>query len=254
MNGHRFRVGTRVPAAATVAVTAALAVGGAAHADDDIESQSARQISERAEEAVRSATSVHITAKGDLDGAAPSGELDLRLDREGNCTGSVSMGDEGSVEIIKRGETVWVKPDEAFWKNQLPGAGEEAAEIVKGRYLRGTTDDAMLSGLAEVCDLDAFLDSVSDARGAQVPLTKGRKTKVDGVDVIPVTGKHEGRTATMYVATEGKPYPVRLNATGPGSKKATVVLSDYDKPVPSATPPADRSVDISSLMDLRAEP
>ncbi|MFI2454276.1 hypothetical protein [Streptomyces sp. NPDC019539] len=216
MSAHRRRTWTRASSAAFLAV--ALAAGGTAYAGDDIETLTARQIAEKAREALLGAQSVHITSKGDLREPGSPNELDLALDRSGNCAGTVSMGDEGSVEIIKRGATVWMKPDAAFWKNQVPGGGDTVKELVGDRYLRGTTDNGLL------------------------------KTKVEGVDAIPLSGNLAGRTITLYVATEGKPYPVRLVVTSAGAAKATVDFTDYDKPVPTATPPADDTVDLSTLL------
>ncbi|WP_351224632.1 hypothetical protein [Streptomyces sp. NPDC002133] len=248
MTGHRPTARTPVQALVAVMVAVALAGTAPAHAEDDIESLSAQQISDRAKEAMLSATSVHISTEGDLRPAGSTSELDLTMDRDGNCAGTVSTGAKGSVEIIKRGDTVWMKPDELFWKSQVPGAGEQAAELFKDRYLRGSTKDSMLKSMADVCDLDRLLNSIADSPDMKVPLTKGGTTKIDGVDVITVTGKREGRTTTMYVATEGEPYPVRLETTA-GSAKASITLSAYDEPVPSATPPADKSVDISRVSE-----
>ncbi|MFE3656086.1 hypothetical protein [Streptomyces sp. NPDC059165] len=250
MTGQRRSA--RASACLTALVAVALAAGGAtgAQADDDITSLTARQIADEAREALLDARSVHISSTGDLRHPHAPDELDLSLDRAGNCAGTVSMGSKGSVEIIKRGETVWLKPDAAFWKSQVPGNGEEAHKLFGDRYLRGSTNDSVLEGLADVCDLDTFLDRLTGAEDTQVPLTKGAKTEVDGTPAIPVTGKHAGRTLTLYVATEGKHYPVRLVVTSAGAAKATVDFTDYDEPVPTATPPASDTVDLSTVMDL----
>ncbi|MEU2433619.1 hypothetical protein ABZ611_29700 [Streptomyces sp. NPDC007861] len=251
MSGHRFTAHTPVSAcaAALVAAVLVMAGGSSAYAGDDIESLSAQQISERAKEALRGAASVHFVTEGSLNPAGTTSELDLRLDRDGNCAGTVSTGAKGSVEIVKRGTTVWMKPDETFWKSQVPGTGERAAELFKDRYLRGSTDDPVLSSMAEVCDLERLVKSVTDSPDLRLPLTKGEKTEVDGVEVIPVIAKQAGKTVTMYVAAEGTPYPVRLDAVQAGEGEASIALSDYGEPVPSATPPADRSIDISTLME-----
>ncbi|MEJ8655293.1 hypothetical protein [Streptomyces sp. MS1.AVA.4] len=245
----RHRHSTRGPAILTALAMAALAAGGGtAYADDDIETLTARQISAKAREALLGATSVHITSKGDLGRPGAPDELDLTLDRAGNCAGSVSMGESGSVEVIKRGTTVWLKPDAAFWKNHVPGAGEAAEAIVGDRYVRGSTEDSMLKGMAEVCDLDTFVNRLTGAPESDVVLTKGKKAEINDVDAIPLTGERSGRTITLYVATEGKPYPVRLVVKGAGAAEATVDFSAYDTPVPAGTPPADESIDLSTLM------
>ncbi|GBP99509.1 hypothetical protein SSP531S_09040 [Streptomyces spongiicola] len=239
---------TWTPALFAALLAVALASGGTAYAGDDIETLTARQIAEKAREALLDAESVRITGEGDLREPGSPIELDLALDRSGNCAGTVGVGGEGSVEIIKRGETVWMKPDAAFWKNQVPGGGEAVRGLVGDRYLRGTTDTGLLRGIARVCDLDTFVDRLTDVPIGAIPLTKGEKTEVDGVGAIPVTGTPAGRTITLYVAAEGEPHPVRLVVASAGATKATVDFSDYDKPVPTATPPAGDSVDLNTLL------
>ncbi|ALO97581.1 hypothetical protein SHL15_6549 [Streptomyces hygroscopicus subsp. limoneus] len=55
-------------------------------------------------------------------------------------------------------------------------------------------------------------------------------------------GKGGGETVTMYVATEGKPYVLRLDQSG-GENPGTVVFSDYERPVEAAPPPTEQVID-----------
>ncbi|MFJ8309476.1 MULTISPECIES: hypothetical protein [unclassified Streptomyces] len=235
-------------AACSAAAVLALAGAAPAHADDT-GSLTAGQIAQRSRDALRGATSLHVTAKGDLRAPGAVTSFDLTLDRSGNCRGSVSLGPRGSVDIVKRGADVWMKPDAAFWKNEVPGGGSGLASLVGNRYLKGTTNDPVLRGTAGVCDLDGFQKYLDSA--ANLPstgLTKGRPATVDGTAVVPVTGTQQGRTLTLDVATTGKPYPVRITAaTGAAAPDATVRLDGFDQPVPAATPAADQTVDISGL-------
>ncbi|MFG2723233.1 hypothetical protein ACGFW5_33795 [Streptomyces sp. NPDC048416] len=233
----------------SAAAVVALAGAAPAHADDT-GSLTAQQIAQRSRAALLGASSLHMTAKGDLGASGAQTSFDLTLDRAGNCRGSVSLGPQGSVQIVKRGSDVWLKPDAAFWKNAVPGGAGALASLVGDRYLKGTTDDPVLRNTTDVCDLDTFRQSVAGA--TQQPatgLTKGRPTTVDGTAVVPVTGTQQGRTVTLDVATTGKPYPVRITIAKAGAKvpEATVRFDGFDKPVPTATPPADQSVDISGL-------
>ncbi|MET8330355.1 hypothetical protein [Streptomyces sp. NPDC005181] len=247
------RIGTRATAwAATVVV--GLTSGGVigadtARADDSIDTLSAQQIVDRSRDAFLSAHSLHLSTRGDPgNGSAPT-SLDLIVDRAGNCTGSVGLGGKlGSVRIVKRGNTVWVKPDADFWKNRAPGVGSALAAILAGRYIKGSASDPRLSSLSSACDLDTFQKVVSDnADTGKGTLTKGRKTTLAGASVVPLVRTWHGQKLTMYVAATGKPYPLRIDVTG-GSPKAdaTVGFSAFDKPVPTTTPPPDETVDISA--------
>ncbi|WP_438291141.1 hypothetical protein [Streptomyces sp. HUAS TT7] len=236
-------------AALCSAVLLPLAGAATAHADDT-GSLTADEISQRSHEALLGAKSLHITAKGDLRTPGSPASFDLTLDRSGNCRGSVSLGPQGSVEIVKRGADVWMKPDAAFWRNEVPGGGSALASLVGNRYLKGTTDDPVLRDTTGVCDLDTFQKYLdTSAKMPATGLTKGRPTTVDGAAVIPVTATEQGRTYTLDVAATGRPYPVRITvAQGSAAPDATVRFGGFDQPVPAATPSAAETVDISGLM------
>ncbi|ATL29937.1 putative lipoprotein [Streptomyces formicae] len=229
---------------------------------------SAREISDKAKQELLDAKSVHISMRAtgsdatkdtdsdtesdsdadtDSDSDDPA-SMELTLDRDGNCVGSMKMANGAALELVKRGDKVWVKPDEKFWKTQVPGGeGEAAAEIFKNRYVHGTTSDVMLREVSEVCDLRKVQKEIEDdSDDATKSLAKGEPTTLDGTDVIPLTGKDDGKETTLYVATEGKPYLLKAVEKGDGDD-TTTTFSDYDKPVPSKTPSADESVDVSKL-------
>ncbi|WP_326768910.1 hypothetical protein OG978_34115 [Streptomyces sp. NBC_01591] len=229
--------------------------GGAARADDGIDKLTAQQIADRSRDALLSVRSLHLSTRGNLGENSPRMTLELTLDRDGNCNGSVDLGhSQGSVRIVKRGDDVWVKPDANFWKNQVPGGGSAFAAILGGRYMKGSADDPRLRGLANGCDLDTFQKLVSDnANNDRGTLNKGHKTTLDGAPVVPLTRMRDGQTLTMYVAATGKPYPLRITAQG-GGTDAVVGFSAFDKPVPTTTPPPDQTYDISALLGRTPAP
>ncbi|MFI8438868.1 hypothetical protein ACIGJO_35085 [Streptomyces sp. NPDC079020] len=257
MTGNRMS--TRRTVTAAVVALAALTVtsGTVAHADDDIGSLSAQEIADRSRDAFLEVDSLHLTMRGDLGRADSPMTLNLVLDRDGNCAGGVDLGnDEGSVKIIKRGDTVWLKPDSAFWKNQVPIGGSAFEAILDGRYMKGSATDPRLRTVSDACDLDTFRKLVTDnaKSGAdRGTLVKGEETELAGSPVIPVIRTTGDRTLTLYVATEGKPYPVRLTVKGP-SADAVVGFSAFDRPVPTATPSADETVDVSALLGRTTSP
>ncbi|GGR71472.1 hypothetical protein GCM10010252_07300 [Streptomyces aureoverticillatus] len=230
--------------------------GGGGNKKDGTADLSAQEISDKAKQELLDAKSVHLTlsdkGKG-VDKDDPAA-MDLALDRDGNCAGTLKFGGTGgSAELVKQGDKVWMKPDEAFWKNQVPGGqGAAAAELFKGRYIHGSTNDDMLKGLAEVCDLKELQKDVSDdsdGGGDTKDLKKGKVTTVDDTRVVPLTGKDDdGNDTTLYVAAEGKPYLIRATEKGTGTDKTTT-LTDYDKPVPTKTPSAKESVDVAKLQE-----
>lgn len=165
----------RRAATATAALTcgAALIAGaactGAAAAEDtdggegDLANKSAQQISDDSLHQLVTAKSLRLRTQTSTD---PT-KLDLTLDRAGNCTGAISKGSLGRVELVKRGNQVWMKPDAAFWKSQLPGAeGRDAAAKYKNTFLHGTTKNAFLANLSTACDLTAFQKTAAPRKPA----------------------------------------------------------------------------------------
>ncbi|MER5500450.1 MULTISPECIES: hypothetical protein [unclassified Streptomyces] len=256
MTGRRNRTRRAVRAAViALGITGGVLGGGVAGADDGIDDLSAQQIADRSRDALLSVRSLHLSARGDLGDGGPPMTLELTLDRDGNCNGSVGLGrNQGSVRIVKRGDDVWVKPDADFWKNQVPGGGPAFAAILHGRYMKGSADDPRLRGLADGCDLDTFRKLVADnADNDRGTLNKGHKTTLAGTPVIPLTRMRDDRTLTTYVAATGKPYPLRITVRGDGAD-AVVGFSAFDKPVPTTTPPPDETYDIGALLGRTSAP
>lgn len=221
----------------------------------DIGTLTAAQIAARSRDALLGAHSVHLSTRGDLGEGSRPMTLDLTLDRDGNCDGAVDLGrSQGSVQIVKRGNDIWVKPDADFWKNQVPTGGSAFAAILNGRFLRASADDSRLREVAVGCDLDTFQKLVSDNAGNdRGTLRKGAGTTLDGTPVVPLTRIRDGQRLTTYVAATGEPYPLRLTLRGRGAD-ATVSFSAFDKPVPTTTPPPDETFDINALLGRTSQP
>jgi hypothetical protein len=229
----------------SAAVSATLLLAPAAVAVDD---PSARELADQARENLLDADSVRLKltdrAASKADSRTRPAAMDLALDRDGNCAGTMKMARKGgTVEIVKRGEKVWMKPDADFWKAQVPGGqGEAVAELFKNRWIHGTTRDAMLRGMAETCDLNNFQDDVGAGDRGASAVKRGEKTERAGTEVYPLTG----RNITMYITADTPHRVVEITQRG-GGTDMTVTLRDYDKPVPTRTPPPEESVDIDRL-------
>ncbi|MEW1753781.1 hypothetical protein ACIQU1_11800 [Streptomyces angustmyceticus] len=240
---------------AGIAGPAAAAAGASDGGEGDLADKSAQQISDESLRQLLAAQSLRLRTETSAD---PT-KLDLTLDRAGNCTGAVSKGEFGRVDLVKRGDQVWMKPDAAFWKTQFPGKkGDDAASRYKDTYLHGTTKNAFLRGVTAACDLKAFQRSATGSKkpssgtpspSHSVSLTKGRPTTEDGTRVLPVVKKAHGAVQTLYVAIDGKHYPRKLTAEV-DHETGTILLSNYDTPVSTKTPAPGETADISALDDL----
>ncbi|MFI7355821.1 hypothetical protein ACIBTP_17930 [Streptomyces avidinii] len=234
-------------ATAGAACLLVLASGTTAGADDNgIADESAQAIAQASREAMAGVTSMRLVGK--VTEASGTTALDLRFDEQGNCVGSVTPpGNAGTADIVKRGNDVWMKLDDALLKAQVPGAGaDDAIALVNGRYLHGTTDSPLLREFAQVCDLDFFKKEFS-SKPAGEQLTKGSRTTVDGRPAITVTTRLEGRTGTYRVSTEDKPYLLQVEGTEKSGERVTATFSAFDEPVKAEPPAPADSVDLSRL-------
>ncbi|MGH4036048.1 hypothetical protein ACQB60_44945 [Actinomycetota bacterium Odt1-20B] len=217
-----------------------------ARSDNGVADKSAQEIAAASKSAFEGATSVHVkTASKDMPEGLPSA-MDLKLDRDGNCSGSVARSGRGGYEIIKQGDKVWIRPDAAWVKDNVPAEDQKAlSDALKGgKYLYGTTADDTLKEASQVCDLSAVQERLNAHQPAS-GLKKAGKAEVNGAGAVEITGIKGGLQAQVWVATDGKPYPLRGVAegtTGEGKKlNVTTTYSDYDKPLDVKTPSAGQS-------------
>ncbi|MFI0237057.1 hypothetical protein [Streptomyces sp. NPDC016845] len=229
--------------------------------DDGVARLSARDIADRARQELLTTTSLHVTVVDRSRGAggtAPS-SMDLALDREGNCTATLTFGADGKANVVRRGDRVWMRMDDKLWQAQVPGAeGKAAADLLKGRYVTGSVDKPVLKNLAGVCDWNTLRRQLRGQTASDEVGKKGSPTTLDGTPVIPLSGEERnGTRKTLYVATRGKPYPLKyteVSAGAPGTRKTdtTTLYADYGQPVLLRTPSASDSVDIAKLDSLDA--
>ena len=243
---HRAALALAVCAATTAGGALQTQASAAPRTESDLDGLSGQEIAEKAVKELNSASSLRLKMK------AQDLELNLTLDEKANCAGKITIPGKGSVKLIKRGGTVWMKPSAAFWRHEIGGEqGEAAADRFKGRYVKGSSDDSMLggNGLATACDLDAFRASAgADTERGPGRWKRGAPTEVDGHAAVPVTRVRDSVEVRMLVADHGKPYPVKLErAAGPDADE--ISLGRYDKPVSDRTPPRGKTVGVEELRD-----
>ncbi|MFF2846664.1 hypothetical protein ACFVT5_10055 [Streptomyces sp. NPDC058001] len=207
---------------------------------------SGQEIVDKAVKATRAATS--LTIKGDVpDDGGGTISLDMALDRKGQCAGTMGMNGEGTVELIKNSDTVYMKYDEEFLRAQGKGQPKDETDAVvdmlADRWVKmsATSEDA--KDMADFCDLDTVLKEFDDIHSAA---RKGEETTVDGAPAFSLSESEGKDRYTIYVATEGKPYLLKVENAA-GKKGETITFTDYDKPVPAKAPADKDVVDIDKL-------
>ncbi|MFF9901175.1 hypothetical protein [Streptomyces longispororuber] len=206
------------------------------------------QIIDRALKATTGASSLRM--KGSMASDGGPGSIDLALDTKGQCVGSIGTQGEGSIDLIGKGDTVYMRYDAAFLRSEMKGEPKAevdgAIEMMADRWAKTTTKGSEKKEFAEFCDLKTVLADFEDTGSVA---RKGKPATVDGVPALTLHETDGKDRATLYVATEGEPYLLKtVNEPGTGKKPDTLVLTDFDKPV-KATPPQGDVLDLDELQD-----
>jgi hypothetical protein len=171
----------------------------------------------------------------------PGGDLTLHIDykRGTGCQGTIAQAGKGSFTLVVVGTTAWVKPDDAFWRASAGSEASQAIALLSGRYLKGSTTNANVASLTQLCDVNTLTSQLS----VPTDVVKGKVTTLGGQQVVPLTDKAKG--GTLYVTDTSSPQIVELvNTTAGNSGKVTFMVG---KPVTVTAPPASESIDGSSF-------
>ncbi|MER8187286.1 hypothetical protein [Kitasatospora sp. NPDC094015] len=238
--------GSAEAAAPSVSVSASASVSASKGPHLDTDKLTAAEIEKQAQAAMASLSSVKVSGNLMVEGQKMT--LDLATDTKGNCQGTIGVAGMGLIEIIHTGGSSYLKPDAAFWKAIVgqkgdAKAGAAAAELFKGRYLTGAKDDPELAELSDMCDMIKSMTENDDTDDGAI---KGAAATVGEVRTFTVISTDDdGSRTTAHVATEGKPYLVKV--THEGTDPGEMSFSDFDKPITVQAPPADNVIDYSQF-------
>ena len=140
------------------------------------------------------------------------------------------------VEIITIGLTAYIKADQSFWRTYEGVRTYTGITRLRNKYLRVEASDprfSLISGFPVLPQV--LLESLLN----DTDIEKGERKIVNGVPTIGLIGAGNG---VFYVATQGHPYPIRLE--GDTSQNAIDFL-DYGK-VLDINPPPDNQVAASN--------
>ncbi|MFH9074180.1 hypothetical protein [Streptomyces alboflavus] len=192
----------------------------------------------------KSVTATSAAKSLSLKGSAPDDEggaidMDIALNTRGECAGSMSMKDQGSVDLIVNRSTVYMRPDAEFIRSETKDQPEDetaaAVQLMADRWSKSSATSSDAKGMATFCDLDLILAEFKDVNSAA---RRGEQTSVDGTPALALHETEGKDKYTIYVATEGKPYLLKIvNNTEKRSESLT--FGDYDKPVDTTAPSGD---------------
>jgi len=194
----------------------------------------AQQILAKATDAARSSTSVLI--KGQVVQGGTTARLDLRLKGADGGVGTVTL-DTREFRIVRVGTELYITGARGAFA-ELGRAGG----LLEGKPVHVSATDPRFSEVARFTDLRRILSLLlAPAAG----LSKGDLAgQVNGSPALALLNA-AGRGGTLWVATSGTPYPLRLDvpASSGGPASGTLDFLEYGAPV-VLTPPAD-ALDLS---------
>lgn len=222
-------------------VTAALAclLTGAATAgcsDGTAEEPSAEQMLDDANDTMDALKSVTVEA---TTTSSTSGTISSRFttDLKNKCTSKVTWSATGAaLEQIRIGETDYVRPNRAYlnkWSGRSVTTGQNT-------WIKTPVSEAQPGDGLSVCPRQ--FTSFGTA-------TKGKPTEVDGTPALRlvVTDKEDkGGTYAFYVATEGKPYILKVVYKGT-EYRTTTSYSAFDEPLGVRAPAETEVLDAGDL-------
>jgi hypothetical protein len=213
-----------------------------AGADNGVRKLAVTEILSRTQAALLQASTVTIKASGGANGTGFSADVDVQAHKGGAGTLTVPGGAAGrtfDVQVITIGTTAYVKGDAAAWQTII-GSTPTVPDI-DSKWVRASTDNAKLRTLVSLADVAPIATGVI---ALDADTAKGAESTIDGTPVIALT--NVGPTqATVYVATQGQPYPVRISQSG--AVGGQLDFTDFDQPVDIAAPAAADTIDASQL-------
>jgi hypothetical protein len=182
------------------------------------------------------AFAVHLTGS-----AVDSGHtltFDLSVAGSDGCNGKVTESNAGSFQLIFDGSTVWVKPDDEFWR--VAGGITDPAQLatVKGKYLTAAAGGSGLGEVASLCQLNTVLKDFTTIPAGTSGETKGPVTRMNGQRVLKVSDARD--SAYVYVTDTAQPRLLQL--IDPSSAGDEISFSYPGAPVAITPPPASEII------------
>lgn len=194
------------------------------------ETKSAAQVVADAQAAAKSASIVHVVGGG-VDNGRPI-KLDLWV---GDGKGKGHLEEGGlSFDIVRVGDTVYVKGGAAFWKRF---GGAAAAALLHDKWVKAPTTQAQVKQITGLVDKTLFLASILGQHGK---IENKGIVDYQGQKVVEIRDTTQG--GSLYVASEGTAYPVAVKG---GKNQGDIAFTDWNASV-SVTAPKN-SVDLSAL-------
>jgi hypothetical protein len=182
------------------------------------------------------AFAVHLTGSGEDSGHTVT--FDLSIAGSDGCTGKVTEAQLGSFRLIFDGSTVWVQPDDEFWRVASGVTDPAQLAAVEGKYLTAAAGGSGLGEVASLCQLNATLKGLTSMPAGTPGETRGPVTRINGQRELKVSDAKDSSYA--YVTDTAQPRLLQVVETG--SDGGELSFSYPGTPVAITPPPASEIV------------
>ena len=224
--------------------------GGAASASatatataDPLAGQSADAVLKAALANLKAASTVQMT--GTLSDSGTQYTINVGVKSGQGCSGTFTTATQGSFQLIVTGKTVYLKPDDKFWKANAGAGAAAAIALVNGRYIQTTTSNKDMAGVAAMCNLAQV---VSSTPASGDPVVKGAVTTADGVRVLTLKDAAKDSAGDYaYVTDTSKPQLVQITEAKTKTDGGGNLHFAVGAPVTLTAPPATQVIDGSKV-------
>lgn len=229
-----------IAAAATALLLSACSVQTTA--DPEFLAQSPRAITKTAFAEMADLSSVRIL--GTVVSPGDRTKIDVRVDDEGNCTGSLELKD-GNAQFIHNADATWLKADERFWQ-QNAQSPQQARQILAALGTSWTEAPARSTDVEKFCDAATFLDEFKARKdGGEGRLSKGATELIGETEAIAISAKGGGQSSTVWVAVTSPHRVVKILSRDRGNP-TTISFEEFGVEVNAEAPAEDDVVDLSA--------
>jgi hypothetical protein len=193
--------------------------------------KSAEQVVTDAKQAALAAKAVHVS--GSITDAGRPLTLDLTIVKDKGGKGTMAQSGL-EFEIVRVGDTAYIRGSDAFLRRY---AGPAAAQLLHGKWLKGSATSGNLAALAPLTDITRLFNG---ALGSHGKLRNKVETEYNGEKVVAIEDTTQG--GTLYVAWSGTPYPVAIVG---GKSKGAIAFDRWDESASISAPKG--AIDMSAL-------
>jgi hypothetical protein len=199
---------------AVALATAALGCGGSS--GNGVASKSAPEILAASRAAAAAASSVRITgrtAQGPI-----SSSFDVALTRTGGSGRVTLLG--LTFDSIRVGDTLYVKGSPQLYER----IGGPLAKAPHGVWVKLPASNPNVAAYAS---LTTLASETARLLTLPAPITKGASTTIDGQPAIELKETRKLSSSSIYIATSGDPYPIRI--VKHGRETGTIAFSGWNQ-------------------------